>query len=277
MPPGWTPSDWESRHIDLLALGVPVHLRCWGDEPDEVATRVRRAWSAALTPDAAAAHIAGAVEVDVVVAADAEVRTSAAERGAIATASVERALHVLSSRVTMAAIEHQAGHLWMLHGAALADPTTGASVALVAPSGTGKSTAARTLGRRFGYVTDETTAIGPDLRIAPHPKPLSIVQPGTDIKEQVGPAEAGLLATPEAPTLAAILLLHRDGTRGVGLERLRTSMAVARLARETSYLARLPRPLAFVAGIIEGTAGVFEAHYAEAADLETAIEELVGA
>ena len=270
MPPGWTPQDWEPRHIDLLALGVPVRLRCWGDEPDEVAKHVRRAWSATL-----AAPAVPAVTLDVVVTADDLVRTAAAGSGAVAERSVAGALHVLSGRVTLAGIQQQAGRLWMLHGAALADPDTGATVALVAPSGTGKSTASRTLGRRFGYVTDETTAIAPDLRIHPHAKPLSIVRPGTDVKEQLAPVDVGLLPAPAAPTLAAVVLLRRDGTRDVAVERLRTSMAIAALAPETSFLGRLPRPLSFLAGIIEQTSGVFEAHYDEARDLEPVIADLV--
>jgi hypothetical protein len=271
MPPGWTPPDWESRHIDLLTLGVPVRLRCWGDDPDDVERRVRRAWAPTLTSAASGA----AVLIDVVVTEDAGTRCAAVSAGAVAESSVTAMLHRLSGRVTVTVIEQQAGRLWMLHGAALADPVTGASVALVAPSGTGKSTAALTLGRRFGYLTDETTGIAPDLRIHPHAKPLSIVRPGTHLKDQLGAHEADLVATATAPTLRAIVLLRRDGTRTVGLERLRTSMAIATLAPETSYLARLPRPLTFVAGIIEQTAGVFEAHYTEAADLEPVVADLV--
>src|SRR4051794_21543545 len=147
MPPGWTPSDWEPRHIDLLTLGVPVRLRCWGDDPDLVADHVRRAWSAALAPSAGREP---SVVLDVVVTTDDVIRSTATGSGAVADRAISTVLHVLSSRVTLAAIEQQAGRLWMLHGAALADPQSGASVALVAPSGTGKSTASRTLGRRFG-------------------------------------------------------------------------------------------------------------------------------
>jgi hypothetical protein len=273
MPLGWTPSDWESRHVDLLTLGVPVRLRCWGDDPDDVAEHVRRAWSAAL----AATPSDPSVVIDVVVTADDEVRTAADDAGAIATRSVPLALHLISNRVTAAAVEHQAGRLWMLHAAGLADPASGAAVALVGPSGTGKSTAARLLGRRFGYVTDETTAVASDLRIHAYAKPLSVVRPDTGIKDQLAPDAVDLLPTPPTPTLRAVVLLRRDGTREVGLERLRTSLALAALAPETSYLARLPRPLSFVAGIIERTAGVFEAHYEEAADLEPVIADLVGA
>lgn len=272
MPPVWTPPDWEPLPVDIAALGVPVRLQCWGDRPDELAAHVRLAWSAAV----AERRVDPALVIDVVVTTDGAALAAAAAADAVVDRSIATALHLLSTRVTTAAIERQAGRLWMLHAAALADPASGASVALVAPSGTGKSTASRTLGRSFGYLTDETTAIGPDLVIHPHPKPLSIVQAGTQIKEQVAPAEAGLLTAPADPTLAAIVVLRRDGTREVGVERLRTSMAIAALAPETSFLSRLPQPLSFLAGIIDQTAGVFEAHYDEAADLEPLVAELVG-
>src|SRR3954447_8487655 len=115
MPPGWTPSDWEPRHIDLLTLGVPVRLRCWGDDPDVVAAHVRRAWSAALAPSVSDPSVV----IDVVVTADDDVRTAAARSGVVVARSIPTVLHMLSSRVTVAAIEQQAGRLWMLHGAAL--------------------------------------------------------------------------------------------------------------------------------------------------------------
>jgi len=273
MPPGWTPPDWEPRHIDLLTLGVPVRLRCWGDDSEQVERRVRRSWAGALLPELS--EVVPSVVIDVVVAEDDATCRAAAEVGAVADRSIDVVLHHLSARVTVGVIEYQAGRLWMLHGAALADPASGAAIALVAPSGTGKTTAARVLGRRFGYLTDETTGVAPDLTIHPHGKPLSLVRSDSALKEQVAPAELGLLPGPPTPTLRAIVILRRDGTRTVALDRLRTAMAIAMLAPETSYLGRLDRPLHFVAGIIEQTAGVFEAHYDEAADLEPVVNGLV--
>ncbi|WP_459980732.1 hypothetical protein [Nocardioides sp. AN3] len=273
MPRTWTPPDWASTDVNLWTLGVSVTVRCWAEGPEsraELAADVHRAWSAALSE-----AVAPGVILDVVVTADDALRSAASLAGCIAAATTPDALHHLSTRVTLAAIERQAGRLWMLHGAALADPSSGATVALVAPSGTGKSTASRTLGTRFGYVSDETVAVAPDLRIHPHPKPLSLVRPGTEIKEQIGPAEVGLVAAPDSPTLAAVMVLRRDGTRQVGLDRLRTSMALAALAPETSYLGRLPRPLSFMAEIVEQTGGVFEVRYEESADLEPVVAELV--
>lgn len=265
-------SPGRARDVDLHTLGVGVRLRCSGDDADGLARTVRRAWSATLS-----APCVDAVVIDVVVTADPGTRARARAEGAVTARSVATALHRLSGRVTLAAIERQAGRLWLLHGAAVADPVSGRAVALVGAPGTGVSTASRALGRRFGYVTDETTAVAPDLAILPHPKPLSIARTGNSVKEQLAPEDAGLLPTPATPTLAAVLVLHRDAAdgSGVGTERLRTSMALAALAPETSYLGRLPRPLSFVAGIIEQTTGVFETHYAEAADLEPVVAELL--
>jgi hypothetical protein len=271
MPDTWTPSDWEPVDINLWTLGVSVTLRCWADDPDardRLASAVRRAWGAALGEPGPTEAL-----LDVVVTGDPVIQGAAAAAGCVTAAAVPMVLHDLSSRVTLTVIERQAGRLWMLHGAALADPISGATVALVAPSGTGKTTASRILARRFGYVTDETVGVARDLRVHAHPKPLSVVRTGTEVKDQVAPADAGLLPTPAAPTLSAVVLLRRDGTRRARLERLRTSMAIAALAPETSYLGRLPRPLSFLADIL-AQVGAFEAHYREAADLEPLVAGL---
>jgi hypothetical protein len=62
-------------------------------------------------------------------------------------ASFEELAEHLTSRLTVAAILANAGDLTMLHACGLADPETGAVVALVAKSGTGKTTAASVLAR----------------------------------------------------------------------------------------------------------------------------------
>lgn len=246
--------------VALTTLGVPLDLRLSAPTPDgaaELEAAVRRAWDWAVDARASAPSDPAA-NLDVPL--DHDVATT---------------LHHLSTRVTQAAIGQQQGRLWMLHAAALTHPTTGAAVALVAPSGTGKSTAARTLGRTWGYLSDETTGIERSGRMVPHPKPLSIVQPGSPLKDQVGPAAAGLARPADPGSLAAVVMLERDGTPTVDLEPVRTAAAIALLAEQTSYLGRLPRPLSFVAEILERTRGVFVAHYREAADLEPALDVLV--
>lgn len=187
---------------------------------------------------------------------------------------VETAMHHLSGQVTLAAIEAAAGRTWMLHAAGLAT-AGGATVALVAPSGTGKSTACRVLGRRLGYLSDETVAVAADGSVLPHPKPLSIVRPGSDLKAQVSPDQAGLAPAPEEPRLRVVVLLDRDGTETPRLETVRTAAALPALAEQTSYLTRLPRPLSFLDDILARTAGVHRLHYRDIEDAADLVEGLL--
>ncbi|GAA1945873.1 hypothetical protein GCM10009798_01060 [Nocardioides panacihumi] len=244
-----------------LRLSAPTAAQA-----DELAQAVRRAWAwtlidaltDALTEPPVDASAGDPVDLDVPLLDD-----------------VETTLHHLSSALTLGVIERQAGRLWMLHAAALADPASGATVVLVAPSGTGKSTAARTLARRWGYVTDETAGIAADGRVVPHPKPLSIVRPTTTVKAQVSPADAGLVRPEAAPWLAGIAIIERDGASPVATTPVRTAVALARLGEQTSYVARMERPLSFMASLIERAGGVRLARYREAAELEPLVAELM--
>ena len=78
----------------------------------------------------------------------------------------------LTQEITRRSIAAQASNLVMLHGAAVTNLETGASLVFVAPGRTGKTTLARRLGSRWGYVTDETVGIREDGTIAPYEKPL---------------------------------------------------------------------------------------------------------
>ena len=185
------------------------------------------------------------------------------------------ALHQLSTVVTLAAINGGAGHLWMLHAAGLAHPGTGATVALVAPSGTGKSTAARVLGRALAYLSDETVGVAADGTVHAHPKPLSILEPHTHVKQQVSPDDAGLLPAHGSATLRAVVVLTRDSSATPWLEPIRTAAALPELASQTSYLTRLARPLSLMAGLLEHTAGAQRLHYREIEDAAPLIEGLL--
>src|ERR1700756_1110647 len=105
------------ERVSVRALGVPVDIEIVGPRSVEVAGLVRAAWSRALAPSEVAAEV---VTVD------------SADPGA--------ALHLLSQQGTQAAIETQVGDLMMVHAAGLSSPS-GAVLALVAPSGVGKTTA----------------------------------------------------------------------------------------------------------------------------------------
>lgn len=242
--------------IHVTALGVRVAVT-FDDAPDGAREAFAHGWSRAVTADGAAT----AAEDAVVVAAP----------GGIDVAS---ALHQLSTTVTLAAIEAAAGRLWMLHAAGLSDPTSGAAVALVAPSGTGKSTAARTLGRHLGYLSDETVGVTPEGVVLPHAKPVSIVQPHA-VKQQISPDDAGLRATPADAALQAVVLLDRDGSATPWLEPVRTAAALPVLAEQTSYLTRLPQPLSLMADVLARTAGVQRLHYRDIADTLPLVQGLV--
>lgn len=133
------------------------------------------------------------------------------EEPATIVAKASQQPYDLSRELTRTGLTRLRGRVTLLHAAALADDT-GRALALVAPSGGGKSTATRVLGQRLGYVSDETVVLLEDHRIAPHPKPPSLVVDPEDRwrKEEPPPDELGLAPTPAAPRLARLLVLARD-------------------------------------------------------------------
>jgi hypothetical protein len=178
--------------------------------------------------------------------------------------------------VTMRAIDHQAGRLVMLHAAGVADPATGRTVALVAPSGVGKTTAARALCRRLGYVTDETLAVREDGSIAVYPKPLSVLEsPGNGHKAQLSPDDLDLVPAPVACTIAGVVVLDRDGSAEAWLESVPLLAALARLGSESSYLSRLPKPLHRQAGVVDRAGGLKVLHYADREQLPELVDDVL--
>lgn len=181
----------------------------------------------------------------------------------------------LSSEVTLAAIEDRAGELLMLHAAGLAT-TDGRVVALVGPSGRGKTTASRVLGREFGYVSDETVAIAADGTVLPYRKPLSLVENDRLPKVQRSPTELGLRPLPGLPLrLAALVLLERtDDADPATLHRVGLDEGIAGLAQQASYLGRMSAPLHVIASHIEAVGGVHRITYSNAQALTPLIHEL---
>jgi hypothetical protein len=179
----------------------------------------------------------------------------------------------LTTQVTMAALRATAGQRINLHAGGVSDERRRV-LAVVGPSGTGKTTATMALARRLGYVSDETVSIDPAGTIAPHPKPLSvIVEPGRrHHKEQLSPDDLGLLPTPDQGRLARLVLLHRgvDGQRG--LARLGTAEGMLQIIEQSSSLAQLPRPLHTLLTLIEGCGGLWALRYDEITDH---VDELV--
>ena len=120
-----------------------------------------------------------------------------------------QALTVLTQEVTRAAISAQSGRQLMFHAGALSNLETGATVAYVAPGGTGKTTITTTLGRGRGYITDETVAVTRSGEIAPYPKPLSVRRAPAG-KDEVAPRDLGLQPAGARPWLASLLVVRRD-------------------------------------------------------------------
>ncbi|CAM3909610.1 hypothetical protein [Janibacter anophelis] len=129
----------------------------------------------------------------------------------VVAGDLERLPYVLSREITRLGLTRLRGRVTLLHAAALAD-ADGRAVVLVAPSGGGKSTATSVLGHRLGYVTDESVVLRGDGRIAPHPKPPSLIIDPAERwhKAEPSPDESGLGPTPPAPRIAALLTLARD-------------------------------------------------------------------
>lgn len=258
------------QEIALEAMGVGVALRLRGGRADELGDEVRAAWDRCLRPDPEGAAVA---TLDVWLDDDAEVVAEARRGGAVAGTSVMLVMDELSTRVTQAGLEELVGKAWLLHACALSHPETGATVVLVAPSGTGKTTAATQLGRRFDYLTDETAVVMRDGSVVPFPKPLSLLVDGKRPKKQVSPTELGLGPTPDAGRLVAVALLQRDPeAEGVRVEEVPMVEALALLAEQTSSLHLLDDPLSTVAQILRERGGARRLVYAECSELESVIE-----
>jgi hypothetical protein len=259
----------------LVTLGVPVVVRCHGQHAERLQCAVARAWR-----DCASTSAAGdpdAVAVDAVFDDDETVVQRARAQGAVASTSLAHLLHDLSPAVTERAITRNAGRLLMLHAAGIADRGSGACVALVAPSGTGKTTATQTLAGEFGYASDETVGIREDLGVVAHPKPLSILTSADSaLKVQTPASELGLHPAPNGLHLAGVLLLRRDPNGPeVEVTPVRTVLALAELAPQTSYLSRLPQPLHRLADALIATGGLRVVSYREADSLLPVVRELL--
>lgn len=178
------------------------------------------------------------------------------------------ALSDLSTQVTLAALDALRGTRLLLHAAGVA-ADDGRVIALVGPSGRGKTTAARHLGRHFGYVSDESVAVDRDLTVWPYRKPLSVIVEGKPFKEQIAPSDLGLRPLPDAPLrLAGITLLERQPeTAAPGIRPVDLIDAICELTPQISYLPELPSPLQYVARIVAQVGAVTRLVYRDATEL----------
>ena len=155
--------------------------------------------------------------------------------------------YAVSRSLTIASIRRRTGSCLMLHAAGLATED-GGTVALVASSGTGKTTAGRLLGRSLGYVTDETVTVEHDLTVRAYPKPLSlVVDPSGAVGQshEQSPDELALRRAPAALHLSAVAVLERraDATVPVLTPIGLVAEAMQTVLPQTSALPSLDRPL----------------------------------
>lgn len=247
--------------VTVSALGVHVLCR---PADDATAVAVRRAWADAVVDDPGSDEPVATLTVGLDHTLD------------VSGEDLDEVLHHLSPMVTQRAIGAHQGELVMLHAAALADPSSGATAVLVAASGTGKTTASLTLGTRFAYLSDETAGITSDGVVLPYRKPLSIIE-GGPFKVQRSPGELGLLMTEQECHLAALLVIERrpDHPEEPDVTAMATVDAIAALAPQSSYLPSLDRPLHRLAEVCDLAGGAHHVTYREAASLRHVLEDLL--
>ncbi|WP_435743086.1 PqqD family peptide modification chaperone [Microbacterium sp. PMB16] len=190
----------------------------------------------------------------------------------------DAALSWLSTEVTIAALAHRRSDpVWMLHAAGLADEA-GRVVVLSAPSGTGKTTAARHLSQRLSYVSDETVGIDVTGRVVPYRKPLSIIREHSAHKDQLALSSInGVRPLAEDLRVAKIVVIERspDGPEEPRLDELDLSEALELLGPQTSYLSEGEAPLQLIAAILDATGGAVRIRYRDVTHIDDLIDSLL--
>lgn len=247
--------------LRLGALGSHLEVRCVGDGAQALSDAMRVAWSRCLVEgDSAAMPPPEWIEV----------RLDDPDR-------LPRRLMTATQEITRALITSQRGRLLMLHAGAVSHPVTGESLVYVAPGGTGKTTLSQLLGRTFGYLTDETVGIDDTGAIAPYQKPLSVRADQPGLKDEVSPDALGLLAAPDRPRVARVVLLDRGGqAQGPQIEEVAFMDALFALTEQSSSLSRLERPLHRLAELIDSAGPVLRVRYADAPDVADELAGLIG-
>lgn len=196
------------------------------------------------------------------------------------TKNPAQAAETLTVEVTMHMLKELGGELFLLHAAALGDPGSDRALALVAASGTGKTTASRFLGQHFVYLSDESAVVEPDeLTIRPYPKPLSVIETKGQPKVQKDPATEGLALAGEGETyrLQHLVVLNRVKDRQVepSWQRVDLRQGLFDVILQSSAVQRMPGGLADLAGLLNRLGGVIELTYSEIADTLPFFQQLL--
>lgn len=235
----------------VSALGIRIELRASPDLPAPLLSRIEDAWSDCRPARAAADE------------PERSIRLTGQDFD-----DAERGLSDLSTRVTLEALDALRGRRLLLHAAGVA-AEDGRTIALVGPSGRGKTTASRHLGGHFSYVSDETVSVDADLSVEPYRKPLSVITDGLAHKEQIAPSAYGLKDLPTAPLrLTAITLLERrPDAAHTGLETVDLIDAICEMTPQISYLPDLAQPLQYLARVFDAIGAPTHLVYRDAVDL----------
>jgi hypothetical protein len=265
--------------VRLEALEVPFEIECAGSGASDLADSVGAAWDWCAVEAAYDGAEADVERLTVVLEDDPEELARSAAASSLFAPDLPTLMDRLSPMVTRVAVTRRRHDLVMFHACAVADPETGDAVVLYGPSGTGKTTMARTLCTDLVYLSDETAGVADDLRVVPYLKPLSIlVSPGDDLKEQVSPGRLGLVRPRRIDyRLKGLVQLRREPAHrdGAMLESLATVDALPELVAQTSYTREMQRPLHRLADLARRVGGVHRATYSEAEQLRPVVRAIL--
>lgn len=252
-----------SAEVWLDALGARVQVRC----PQEMLPALREQWRHCLIERPGRAPADEVIDL----VTDADRRTASDAEEADLQLQIRTAEYRVASISTVTGIGIHRGARLMLHAAGVGDPLSGRVAALVAASGTGKTTAsARLSAAGLAYLTDEAVAIDEFFLALPYPKPLSVVvDPDRPLdKSQHGPDELGMDVLQGDAEIGAVVLLRRDPSRQAAprLSEVDPLDAVLALIPQTSALPSLHRPLARVAALLRHVGGVQALDYRDIED-----------
>ncbi len=239
------------------AMGVDVELRATAALPDAVRSSIRAAWKDCLGTGAVPQH------------------RRVIELSPDFFADPAAGLSDLSTQVTLEALDALRGSRLLLHAAGVAKED-GRTIAFVGPSGRGKTTASRHLGRHFSYVSDETVAVAADLSVRSYRKPLSVITPGLVHKEQIAPSDVGLRDLPQGPLrLVGLTLIDRQPDADeVGPVVVDTIDAICEMTPQISYLPELPTPLQWLARLFDAVGAPTRLVYRDATELPALVERM---